>query len=219
MKKAVIFDLDGTLINSLPDISAAMNKALASFSLPPHEEDKYKLFTGDGAKNLTLRALGEKKEMFYEVYQSYSQEYAQNSRINTAPYDGTHDLLQDLSEAGFKLCVLSNKGHADVVRVLEYYFPAVFFAYAGGVREGGPVKPDPRAALEVLAALGMPAEDFWYVGDTATDMRCAAGAGITSIGVGWGYQSKEMIDQAHPNYFVESVAELRQLILKEESNL
>ena len=218
MKKAVIFDLDGTLINSLPDISAAMNKALMSFSLPPHEEDKYKLFTGDGAKNLTLRALGENKELFDEVYQSYTEEYAKNSRVDTAAYDGIPELLQELSEAGFKLCVLSNKGHADVMRVLQYYFPEVSFAYSGGVREGGPVKPDPRAALEVLHALELSAEDFWYIGDTATDMRCAAGAGIQSIGVGWGYQSKEMISQAHPSFFVESVKELRHFILKDRSN-
>ena len=216
MKKAIIFDLDGTLINSLADISAAMNKVLVSCDISPHPQEKYNLFTGDGAKNLTLRAMGEhgkNKELFETVYQMYTKEYSANSRINTAPYLGIPELLQDLSRAGLKICVLSNKGDADVKAVVKYYFPNQEFAYVGGVREGGPVKPDPRTALEVIQALQIPAEEFWYVGDTATDMRCAAGAGIESIGVGWGFQSKEMIEAASPTYFVESVQQLRLMIL------
>ncbi|NLC32064.1 MAG: HAD family hydrolase [Clostridiales bacterium] len=215
MKKAIIFDLDGTLINSLPDISAAMNKVLVSYGLPSHDETKYKLFTGDGAKNLALRALGDNKELFDKVYQSYAEEYAKNSRVNTVPYHGIPQLLYELGEAGIKICVLSNKGHSDVKKVLKYFFPKVQFAYSAGVREGGPVKPDPRAAQEVLQALALSADECWYIGDTITDMRCAADAGIPSIAVGWGFQSKQMISQADPDYFVENVEELRQLLIKD----
>lgn len=218
MKKAVIFDLDGTLINSLPDIANAMNKVLLSFGLTPHEEEKYKLFTGDGAKNLTLRALGQNPEMFESVYPIYCREYGLNSRIHTAPYPGVSELLHVLSDFGLQLCVLSNKGDADVKNVVQHYFPQLHFDYIGGVREGGPVKPDPQMALEVLKVLGIPAEDVWYVGDTATDMRCAENAGIDSIGVGWGFQSRKMIMQANPKFFAESVAELQELILNNLQN-
>lgn len=213
MKRAVIFDLDGTLINSLPDISAAMNKVLISCGLPYHDEEEYKLFTGDGAKNLTLRALGEYGDCFDAVYQMYVREYALNSRVNTVPYPAITQMLKALSDAGLKLCVLSNKGDDDVKNVLAYYFPDQQFAYTGGVREGGPVKPDPRTVLEVLGALQLPAEDFWYVGDTATDMRCAAGAGIESIAVLWGFQTRQMIEKENPGHFVQTVKELQDLIL------
>lgn len=218
MKKAVIFDLDGTLINSLSDIAAAMNKVLISFGLPPHDEEKYKLFTGDGAKNLTLRALSDHDDLFDLVYPEYCLEYGRNSRLLTAPYPGIPELLRTLSESGLQLCVLSNKGDSDVKTVVKHYFPSLNFAFIAGVREGGPVKPDPRMALEVLEALGMSREDAWYVGDTFTDMRCAANSGIESIGVGWGYQCKDMVMQGKPTLFVESVVQLGDILLLDALN-
>ena len=156
MKKAVIFDLDGTLLNTLPDIAAAMNRALAQAGLPAHPEEAYKLFTGDGAKNLTLRALGKRTDLFDQVYAFYSQDYARNSRVHTAPYPGISDMLKTLHAAGLKLCVLSNKGDSDVRQVIAHYFRDIPFAHVQGVREGGPVKPDPRGPLEVAEAVGLP---------------------------------------------------------------
>lgn len=204
MKKAVIFDLDGTLLNTLPDIAAAMNRALAKVGLPEHLEEAYKLFTGDGARNLTLRALGTRADLLDDVYAFYSEDYARNSRVHTAPYPGIADMLKALRAAGMKLCVLSNKGDSDVRQVIAHYFGDIPFAHVQGVREGGPVKPDPRGPLEVAEALGLPKEAFWYVGDTLTDMRCARNAGIESIAVTWGFQTREMIAEAAPDYWADS---------------
>lgn len=213
MKQAVIFDLDGTLINSLPDIASAMNKALAQLGLPAHPQEAYKLFTGDGAKNLTLRALGGKTEHFDPVYSFYTQEYGRNSRVNTAPYPGVVDMLKQLEAAGMQLCVLSNKGDADVQQVVAHYFPDIHFAHVQGVREGGPVKPDARGPLEVAQAIGLHPDAFWYVGDTATDMRCAKNAGMESVAVTWGFQTREMIEEAGADHWADSSQALTFLLL------
>lgn len=204
MKKAIIFDLDGTLLNTLSDIAAAMNKALASAGLSEHPEEAYKLLTGDGAINLTLRALGDRADLFDEVYASYSKEYGENSRLRTAPYPGIVDMLKELDAAGMKLCVLSNKGDSDVQQVLSYYFSDIPFARAQGVRKGGPVKPDPRGPLEIAAALGLSKEEFWYVGDTVTDMQCAKNAGMESVAVTWGFQTREMIEKVGADHWADS---------------
>ena len=204
MKRAVIFDLDGTLLNTLPDIAAAMNRALMQAGLPAHPQEAYKLFTGDGAKNLTLRALGERTDLFDDVYSYYSQDYARNSRVHTAPYPGIPDMLKTLRASGMRLCVLSNKGDSDVRQVIAHYFGDIPFAHVQGVREGGPVKPDPRGPLEVAEAVGLSSEAFWYVGDTATDMRCARNAGMESIAVTWGFQTREMIAETSPDHWVDS---------------
>ena len=204
MKRAVIFDLDGTLLNTLTDIAAAMNKALVSAGLPAHPEEAYKLFTGDGAKNLTLRALGDRTDLFDQVYAFYNEEYGKNSRVHTAPYPGIVDMLKELEAAGIKLCVLSNKGDRDVQQVLAHYFGEISFACARGVREGGPVKPDPRGPLEIARTLGLSKDAIWYVGDTVTDMRCARNAGMESIAVTWGFQTREMIEEVGADHWADS---------------
>lgn len=214
MKKAVIFDLDGTLLNTLPDIAAAMNKALSEAGAPTHPEEAYKLFTGDGAKNLTLRALGERRDLFDRVYAAYGAEYAKNSRVLTKPYPGVMEMLKELAQSGLKLCVLSNKDDSDVQQVIAYYFGDIPFARVQGVREGGPIKPDARYPLEVAEALNLPADDFYYVGDTRTDMRCAKNAGMESIAVTWGFQTKEMIAEAAPDHWADSSRELTFMLLR-----
>lgn len=204
MKQAVIFDLDGTLLNTLSDIAAAMNKALRHFDLPAHPEEAYKLFTGDGAKNLTRRAVGDRTEMFDEVYSFYNEEYGMNNSITTAPYSGIDEMLRQVAASGMKLCVLSNKGDSDVQQVIAHYFKDIPFSCIRGVREGGPVKPDPRGPLEIAESLGLSKDDFWYVGDTVTDMQCAANAGMESVAVTWGFQTREMLEKAKPDHWAES---------------
>ena len=211
-RKAVVFDLDGTLINSLPDISSAMNRVLAAFNLPAHEESAYRLFTGDGARNLTLRALGERREMLPQVLAAYAGEYGKNSRVNTAPYAGIAQMLDTLSGKGLLLCVLSNKDELDTQQVIAHYFPGQTFAVIRGRREGVPLKPDPTALLQIAAQLKLLPEDFWYVGDTKTDMLCAAGAGMESIAVTWGYQTMEEIAGGKPMHYAGTPGELTALL-------
>lgn len=213
MKKAVIFDLDGTLINSLPDISRAMNKALHHYGLPVHEERAYRLFTGDGVLNLTRRVLGDRQDMLEPVKAFYSEEYAQTSRVHSAPYPGILGLLRALSEGGLKVCVLSNKDDADAQEVVRYYFPDQPFAVIRGRVEGVPIKPDPAAALSILKELGLKQADCWYVGDTRTDMLTAKNAGLESVAVLWGFQTKDEIAPGEPKCYVHTAEELQALLL------
>jgi len=212
-KKAIVFDLDGTLINSLPDIAAAMNKVLAAYRLPAHEEREYRLFTGDGARNLTLRALGDRQEMAPQVQAAYAKEYGENSRINTAPYPGVVDLLEALSGKGLRLCVLSNKDEQDAQQVIAHYFSGQVFAIVRGRQEGVPLKPDPTALIQIAAQLRLSPQDFWYVGDTRTDMRCAGNAGMESIAVTWGFQTRQEIAEGNPAHYADSTRELLDLLL------
>ena len=212
-KKAVVFDLDGTLINSLPDIASAMNKALAAHGLPTHEERAYRLFTGDGAMNLTLRALGNRHDMAEQILAAYAGEYGANSRINTAPYPGIAELLGLLSAKGLRLCVLSNKDERDAQQVIAYYFTGQIFDIVRGRREGMPLKPDPTALLQITEQLNLSPQNFWYVGDTWTDMLCAANAGMESIAVTWGFQTREEIAVGNPAHYADSTEELLKLLL------
>ena len=213
-KKAVVFDLDGTLINSLPDISRAMNKALAAHGRPTHEENAYKRFVGDGVYNLSLRALGEGHQQHADaVREAYSQEYAANSRVHTHPYAGIPEMLKALNEAGMQLCVLSNKDHADTLVVVAHYFPGIRFAQVRGRVDGVGIKPDPTALHLIAEALSLAPEDFWYVGDTQTDMRCGAAAGMERVAVLWGFQSREDLATQQPEHFVNTAEELTALWL------
>ena len=212
-RKAVVFDLDGTLINSLPDISAAMNKAMSAFGLPVHPQSAYRLFTGDGALNLTLRALGDRREMAPQVLAAYAREYHLNSRVSTAPYAGLAQMLETLSGRGMLVCVLSNKDEQDAQQVTAHCFPGQAFAIVRGRREGVPLKPDPASLIQIAAQLNLSPGDFWYVGDTRTDMLCAAGAGMESIAVTWGYQTREEIAEGNPAHYARTAGELLKLLL------
>jgi phosphoglycolate phosphatase len=213
-KKAVVFDLDGTLIDSLPDIAAAMNKVLAAHGLPTHEERAYRLFTGDGAMNLTLRSLGNNRnDMAGQILAAYAGEYGANSRVATTPYPGIAELLGSLVGKGLSLCVLSNKDEKDVRQVIAHYFPHYNFDIVRGHLDGVPLKPDPTALLNIVAQLCLTPRDFWYVGDTGTDMLCAAKAGMESIGVTWGYQTREEIAGSNPAHYADSAGELLKILL------
>lgn len=217
MKKAVVFDLDGTLINSLPDIAAAMNRALKLQGLPPHPTEAYKRFTGDGARNLSLRALGEKHQHLADrVLQEYGAYYALNSRVSSGPYPGVPEALETLTASGMQVCVLSNKDDGDTLEVVSHYFPQVRFAAVRGRRDGIPLKPDPTALLQVVSGLGLTAADFWYVGDTQTDMRCGANAGMERVAVLWGFQSREELTRQQPEHFAEDAKQLLDILLERQ---
>lgn len=213
MKKAVMFDLDGTLINSLADIAGSMNRVLERNGLPKHPVEAYKLFTGDGAMNLTLRALGDRRDLVDTVYHQYREEYAAHSREQTAPYDGIPDVLKTLKKNGLSIIVLSNKDNSDVENVVRYYFPDISFDAVQGKMEGYAVKPDPALGNLVLERLAIAAGQLWYAGDTATDMRCAHNIGAESIAVTWGFQTREMLSQARPMHYADTPDELLRLIL------
>ena len=191
MIKAVIFDLDGTLVNSLPDISAAMNRSLARFSLPTHNEEQYKQMVGNGAIKLAERACYPYVELAEKVFDVYKQDYSHNCAVNTYAYPGIDRLLRSLLEKNVTLCVLSNKDQKDCETVLEKCFPNIAFSVIRGRQKGCALKPDPESALGIIRETGCEKSDVLFVGDSAPDMICARNAGISSIGCLWGFRGKE----------------------------
>lgn len=212
MKKCVIFDLDGTLVHSLPDIAAAMNRSLQKYGLPVFEESAYKYKVGNGVLKLTERSVGEHKELYDQVLAAYKADYAVNNQVNSHAYKGVPELLKGLTEKGVDVCVLTNKDQKDAERVLGYYFPEVHFSVIRGRMEGVPLKPDPSGALVIAGLLGLAPEDCWYVGDTSTDMKCGNAAGMETIGVLWGYRPREELVANGARHLVTEPEEILDLV-------
>lgn len=216
MNNVIIFDLDGTLIDSLQDIAASVNEALSLALLPPHPVEAYKLFTGDGATNLIKRALGNENQRYFEqVYSDYRRIYAQKCRNKTAPYEGIVSMLKTLHDKGFELFVLSNKDDSDAKAVVSHYLADINFEAVQGRIEGYPVKPDPRLGEHMLAAHGVQDLKRYYVGDTVTDMKCAKALRAISIGVCWGFQTREMLKAECPDFLADTPEELLRFVLNE----
>ena len=189
--KAVLFDLDGTLTDTIDDISDSMNHALRLHNLPEHTIDEYKYMVGDGARKLAERAVGNHPEFFRSVLQAYQKQYETHNAVKTRAYDGIKELLETLTEKGIRICVLSNKPHADTLTVVRHYFPDISFDAVQGQMEGIPVKPDTTGALMLADRLGIKPEDFAYLGDTYVDMKCAVNSGMHPYGVLWGFRKAD----------------------------
>lgn len=196
MIQAVLFDLDGTLTNTLEDIAFAMNRALSLHHLPQHPMDAYRCMVGNGAKVLAQRAVGDRPDLAEQVQRDYQTYYEKHNLVHTRPYAGIPELLSALQAKGYKLCVFSNKPHADTCHVVAHFFPTVDFAEVRGQQEGVPVKPDPAGALLVAEKLDIPPGDFLYLGDTDVDMLCAQQAGMHPVGVAWGFRGAEELRKA-----------------------
>ena len=190
MIRAVLFDLDGTLTNTLDDIADAMNRSLRLHGLPEWPVDAYRYLVGDGAKKLAERAVRGRRELALSVQREYQAYYQEHTRVKTKPYDGVPEMLRALQDRGIPLAVFSNKPDADTKNVVAYYFPEIRWTVVRGQVEGVPVKPDPAGALAVAEALGASPDDVLYVGDTSTDMQCALNAGMHPVGVLWGFRTE-----------------------------
>ena len=189
----MIFDLDGTLVDSLRDLSDAVNHVLGELRLPPHDLDAYRRFIGDGASMLVRRALGEHaQELHAEALDRFRARYFGRPVVHTAPYPGVEALLASLWERAVPTAVLSNKPHAATVAVVDALFPGHRFVRVLGEREGVPRKPDPSAALELARAFGVPPREVALVGDTQNDVATARAAGMLAIGARWGFRPEEV---------------------------
>jgi len=191
--RGVIFDLDGTLVDSLGDIAAAMNRTLASAGFPTHPLDAYRDFVGDGVQKLAERALpafaqGESASLVT----AYQEDYAQHLVESSTPYPGIPTLLDALSARGIPMMVLSNKPDLATQQLVEALLGRWHFRRVAGERPGIPRKPDPTAALSLAEEVDLSPKDVSFIGDTLVDIGCARAAGMRPLGVLWGFRAKEV---------------------------
>lgn len=196
MIRAVLFDLDGTLTNTLDDIADAMNRALRMHGLPEWPVDAYRYLVGNGAKILARRAVREEQQLAPSVQRAYQAYYETHTQVKTQPYEGVAELLAALQAKKLPMAVFSNKPDADTKNVVAHFFPGIRWAVVRGQVEGVPVKPDPAGALAVASAMGVSPEEVLYVGDTGTDMACALNAGMHPVGALWGFRTAQELTES-----------------------
>ena len=215
MKRLVIFDLDGTLINSVAALGQANNHALQLHGYPMHDLSKYNYFVGNGVTKLIERALPEQfrdEATIEKVKSGFLDYYMRHKTDLTRPYDGIPELLADLQQKGIKLAVASNKFIAGTKALVMGFFPDIDFCAVLGQREGVPIKPDPYIANEAMQLAGVVRGDCLYVGDTATDMQTASNAGLESVGVSWGFRPVSELKDAGAAHIIDKPAELLSLV-------
>ena len=190
---AVVFDLDGTLLDTIDDIADSMNRTLSLFGFRTFDVPTYKRFVGNGVDVLVERVLsgtGAPAKTHDAIRRMYLKTYAEWSLRKTRPYPGIVATVAALQSRKIRACVLSNKPDPDTNAVVAHFFPEGTFAFVVGQKPGVPVKPDPTSANAIVAALGVPKDAILYVGDTATDMETAKNAGLESIGALWGFRTE-----------------------------
>ena len=194
MKKLVIFDLDGTLLNTIADLACATNHALTCCGFPTHETDEYCHFVGRGINNLFRSALPETErtdENVLRMRAAFLPYYNEHNAENSKPYEGITKVLEELHNAGLSLAVASNKYQQATEKLIRFFFPSISFCAVLGQREGVPIKPDPSIVHLILETAGVSASEALYVGDSGIDMQTAANAHVDSVGVTWGFRSAE----------------------------
>ena len=216
MIKACIFDLDGTLLDTLGGICYHVNKTLQSYGILPISTDECRSFVGGGAKRLIELSLFSRSayslELFGRVYESYIASYDGDPYKNVYVYEGVAELLCSLKASGIRLVVLSNKPHSSTILTVEKFFPNTFDIVLGGVADK-PLKPDPTTAKEILADFGIAASECAFIGDSDTDIITGKnlGAGLT-VGVEWGYREKELLSSLGADVTVDTAGRIVEVI-------
>ncbi|MDR4497983.1 MAG: HAD family hydrolase [Candidatus Scalindua sp.] len=212
---AVIFDLDGTLLNTLEDLANSMNRVLLQNGLPVHHIDAYRYFIGDGAFEFVTRALPEDKRIdtiITACLDSFRIDYRLNWNVKTTPYEGVPEMLDALIARKLKLAVLSNKPHEYTKRCVTALLPKWNFNIVLGQRNGVPRKPDPAGALEVANNLNISPSKFLYLGDTSIDMKTSVTAGMYPVGVLWGFRTAEELKESGARSLITHPLEILSLL-------
>lgn len=211
---AVVFDMDGTILNTLEDLKISLNQALEAEGFPPRTLEEVRQTVGNGYRDLMRNSCppGTPDEVVERVFQAFSEHYAQHYADHTAPYEGIPELLETLKAAGLKLAVVSNKGDREACHLAERNFPGIFDAVIGQ-RDDVPRKPDPQMVEIVLREMGVGAREAVYVGDSEVDIKTATAAGLPVLLVTWGFRSQGQLEAAGGREFFHTVGELERELL------
>lgn len=206
--ETVIFDLDGTLLNTLGDLTDSVNHILEKFGYPLRTEGEIRTFLGNGSRDLIARSLPYPMdgEPFEKIHEEYLAWYTAHAQIRTAPYEGIPELLEALKKAGVRTAIVSNKGDRQVQSLAAKHFPDVEVVM--GERPGIRRKPHPDSVLAVMELLSADPATTALVGDSEVDVQTARNAGITSVAVGWGFRDREELLQESPDVFINAPGEL-----------
>lgn len=219
-KKLVIFDLDGTLLYTVPDIAAATNQALAACGYPVHSEKEIASYIGNGINKLFERALPEEarnKEEVLRIRSLFLPYYGEHCADMTRPFDGIPELLAAICRRGIKVAVASNKYHPATVKLMQHFFPEIPFCAVFGEREGVPRKPEPAIVWDILRVAGISVsgdgrESVLYIGDSGVDMQTAANAGIEAVAVTWGCRTREELASCSPAHIVDRPEQIAEIL-------
>ena len=213
----IIFDLDGTLLNTIGDLAVGCDHMLSLRGLPTHSYEEYCTFVGNGIMRLVERALPEElrtEEYVKAARRDFVEFYIDNIDNHTVPYEGMVELVEQLQTKGAKLAVASNKFQAGTEKLIRKFFPTIEWVEICGNREGVPLKPDTALVDMIIEKAGVERKNCTMVGDSAVDIQTARNAAIRSVGVSWGFRSREELEQAGADHIADTVEKLTTLLLK-----
>ncbi len=215
MASLLIFDLDGTLLNTLEDLADAANRMLCKHGFAPHPVDAYRYFVGNGMPMLIRRILPEEQresEIYETCFQEFIEDYTLHMHDKTQVYAGMVETLGQLQARGIQFAVATNKVHTVLASLMRTYFPSIRWNALYGQRPGVPTKPHPQVVYDILAATGFSKEEVLFFGDTGVDMQTAHAAGVKAVGVLWGYRPRSELEAARADIMIEYPQEILGLV-------
>lgn len=214
MIKGIVFDLDGTLLNTLEDLKDCCNAALEKYGLPTHELDEYRYFVGMGIRKLIENAISvpTEKETVDQVYEDFNRRYKDNCMNKTAPYPGILEMLDQLKKMDVKMGLVSNKAHAFTLEIVDIMFPGKYFDVVFGKMEGVPAKPDATAVLKQLEMMKLTREETVYIGDSNIDVLTARNSSLRCIGVTWGFRDEAELVEYGADFIARTPEDIVRII-------
>lgn len=215
MVKLVLFDLDGTLLNTLDDLADSCNYMLEEYGFPTYETEKYKYFVGNGMPNLVERIIPEDKysdELHKECLAFFKKRYSQHYMDKTRAYDGIKELVAELKNKGYKVGIVSNKAHEATEVIVDKLLGSDLFDTVNGKREGYSTKPDPTLTLKVIGDMGCSPHETVFIGDSGMDAKTAVNVGCTGIGVLWGFRDEAELRENGAHYTVNKPQEILRIL-------
>ncbi len=215
-KQLAIFDLDGTLLDTVADLANATNQALAKYGYPTHPTEAYYRFVGNGINKLFARALPEEartEENVQRIRTLFIPYYNEHNADDSHPYPGIVELLTQLQSQGIQLAVASNKYQQATAKLVGHFFPNIRFAAVYGQREGVPIKPDPTIVNDILSETGISRAHTLYIGDSGVDMQTARNASVESVGVTWGFREEEELRTNGATHIIHNAKDILKLAL------